>query len=248
MSANSNGSNKERYAMNKNKLTGNLPGQKQQSPQSPAPPCSPLAITSTKDSGAKNDLPQDCRREVFDLFFKLAKQKEPSTEDVAQLHRQTVSTPDAWSLASIPVELMRKSLIEKLAGQGAVSALYLAETDILAKQLGYDTAPALERMLIDHLLNVRLRLLCAETGYNQNVAGSVPIITAEYWNGLLSSTQARFLRAVETLARVRRLARNTPALQINIAHEDSQQANVRNGVNGHRLTPSIEENRLVASN
>lgn len=158
----------------------------------------------------------------------LSKQKKPSADDVARIHEQIVTTPGAWSLASIPVELLRKSLIEKLAGQGAASALYLAETDILAKQLGYDTAPALERMLIDRLLTVRLRLLHAERGYNQHVLnGSVSLTLAEFWEGRLSSTQARFLRAVETLARVRRLARNAPALQINIAHEGGKQVNVQ---------------------
>lgn len=244
--------------MNKNKLTGNSQEKRQQSPQSAGPPCSPLAITSTKGNGVKNEQQEDNAdsskpghrtSDVFDLFFKLAEQKKPSADDVARLRKEIVTTPAAWSLASIPVELMRKSLIEKLAGQGATSALYRAETDILAKQLGYDTAPALERMLIDHLLTVRLRLLHAETGYNQHILNdSVPLPIAEYWNGLLSSTQMRYLRAVETLARVRRLARNTPALQINIAHDGGQQVNARNGANGHRLTPSIEETRLVASN
>jgi hypothetical protein len=42
-----------------------------------------------------------------------------------------------------------------------------------------------------------------------------------YWrervDSLLTSAQARCQRAIEALARVRRLARNTPALQINIA-------------------------------
>ena len=44
----------------------------------------------------------------------------------------------------------------------------------------------------------------------------------EYWDNLLSATQARFIRAIEALARVRRLARNTPALQINISREGGQ--------------------------
>ncbi len=45
----------------------------------------------------------------------------------------------------------------------------------------------------------------------------------ECLESLLAPAQARFLRAIEALARVRRLARNTPALQIN----------VQGGVNGY---------------
>lgn len=69
--------------------------------------------------------------------------------------------------------------------------------------------------------------------YNQCVVNqSIKLTKAEYWDNLLSSTQARFLRAIETLARVRRLARNTPALQINIAHGGGRQADVQGDVNG----------------
>jgi hypothetical protein len=115
---------------------------------------------------------------------------------------------------------------------GASRACLLAEVDILKKQLGYDGAPPLERLLIDNILTVRLRLLYVESYYNQCIMNqSIPLARGEYWDGLLSSTQARFLRAIETLARVRRLARNTPAMQINIAHDGGKQVNVQGSVN-----------------
>jgi hypothetical protein len=233
--------------MNKNKLTRNLPGQKQQSPQSPAPPCSPLAITSTKGNGAKNDLPQDTNngepghRPVFDLFFKLVKQKNPSANDVDRLHRQMVSSPDAWSLVSIWTETTRWSLVKKLAGNDAMSALLLAELDILAKQLGYDSAPPLERMLIEHLLTVRLRLIQVENCYNNTLSGgSITLAVGRFWQEFLASAQIQFLRASEMLARIRRLARNSPALQINIAHEGGKQANIQSNApaSGQPITGS----------
>ena len=42
----------------------------------------------------------------------------------------------------------------------------------------------------------------------------------------LSAAQRRFIRACETLARVRKLSRNTPALQFNIATSGGQQVNL----------------------
>jgi hypothetical protein len=62
----------------------------------------------------------------------------------------------------------------------------------------------------------------------------------EYWDNLLSSTQARFIRAIEALARVRRLARNTPALQINISREGGKQVNVQGDVNPPSTAPAPE--------
>ena len=223
--------------MNKNKLTGNSRTQNRQSPQSPAPSCAPPATTNTKDNGGKDALPASNAdsgqlstkgKAVFDFFLKLADQKNPSAEDVARLRQQIVSIPDVWPLATVTMPTIRESLIEKTAGRGAVRALLLAEVDILAKQLGYDAAPPLERLLIELVLTARLRVMDAEGHYNNCVVNeSISVNAAEFWDNLLSSTQARLLRAIETLARVRRLARNTPALQINIAREGGKQVNVQ---------------------
>jgi hypothetical protein len=42
----------------------------------------------------------------------------------------------------------------------------------------------------------------------------------------LSAAQRRFAHACETLARVRKLSRHTPALQLNIATSGGQQVNL----------------------
>ena len=111
------------------------------------------------------------RTEVYELFLKLAKQKNPSTDELDRLRRLIVSTPDAWELAIIPMRLSSRQTIIKKMGHEATGALMLAELDILAKQLDYDTAPPLERMLIDHLLTVRLRLIHVESCYNNAMSG-----------------------------------------------------------------------------
>jgi valyl-tRNA synthetase len=179
-------------------------------------------------------------KEVCQLYQELAKQKNPSNEDVDRLRRLLVSIPAVWPLAIHMMPLIQQTLIEKMSN--CVSrACMLAEMDILEKQLDYDAAPPLERLLIEHILTVRLRLIHAETCYNNAVVNqSITFKTGEYWDSLLSSTQARFLRAIETLARVRRLARNTPALQINIAREGGQQVNVQGDVNGQKATTPAE--------
>jgi len=48
-----------------------------------------------------------------------------------------------------------------------------------------------------------------------------------YWEKRLTAAQRRFTRACETLARVRKLSRNTPALQFNIATSGGQQVTSR---------------------
>jgi hypothetical protein len=48
----------------------------------------------------------------------------------------------------------------------------------------------------------------------------------KYWSGVLSACQMRYLRAIDTLLRVRKLTRNTPMLQVNIATKEGQQVNI----------------------
>jgi hypothetical protein len=173
------------------------------------------------------------------LSARVEKAKKPDPQDMQRLRQLAVQAPGFLSACSTTASI-RQQLIEKIS-HGNSRAFMLAEVDALTKQLGYDAAPPLERLLIDHILTVRLRLIDAENRYTSIVVGnSVTLQQGQYWDNLLSSAQARFLRAIETLARVRRLARNTPALQINIAQEGGRQANVQGDVNGQKATPTPE--------
>jgi hypothetical protein len=59
------------------------------------------------------------------------------------------------------------------------------------------------------------------------VKGSITLLTLGlYMEKRLSMAQRRFTRACETLTRVKRWSRNTPALQVNIAAAGGKQLNV----------------------
>ena len=177
--------------------------------------------------------------EIIELQARLEKAKEPDPKDVARLRQLALATPDYLSFQHSATQSIRIQLIEKIS-HGASRAVMLAEVDKLAKQLDYDAAPPLERLLIDHILTVRLRLIHAENAYNICVLNNATATfkMGEYWDNLLSSAQARFIRAIEALARVRRLARNTPALQINIAQDGGKQINIQGNAAGQNAAPA----------
>ncbi len=54
------------------------------------------------------------------------------------------------------------------------------------------------------------------------MTGRCSLAAASYWERKLSTVQYRYLRAIETLARVRKLM-GVPMLQINITAEGGQQ-------------------------
>jgi len=91
--------------------------------------------------------------------------------------------------------------------------------------LGHKTSPDLERGLIEHVVLCWLRLQKAEYSYSQALGDSLPLTVANWWERRLDKTHGRYLRACESLARVRRLARPS-AFQINVGE---QQVNVVGG-------------------
>lgn len=163
--------------------------------------------------------------------------KTPDPKDIGRLRQLAAEIPNTLEyFGSGP--LTRLTLIQKTS-HGSSQALLLAEVDKLKEDLGYAAAPPLERLLVDHLLTVRVQLIHAERVYTSKVTGkSLSLQEAAYWESFLTTSHNRFLRAVEALARVRRLSRNTPALQINIAQEGGKQVNVQGEVAGARPTAS----------
>jgi hypothetical protein len=81
--------------------------------------------------------------------------------------------------------------------------------------LGYKQAPPLEKMLIQHIVMAWLRLYICEFYYGIITSGECTLARAEFWEKSLSMAQRRYLRVIETLARVRKM--NLVALQVNIA-------------------------------
>jgi hypothetical protein len=96
----------------------------------------------------------------------------------------------------------------------------------LKKDLGSDGAPMLEQLLIQHAALCWLRLNLTELGYSSAMSQSISLTLGVYWEKRLTAAQKRFTRACETLTRVRKWSRTTPALQVNIAAHGGQQVNV----------------------
>jgi hypothetical protein len=105
------------------------------------------------------------------------------------------------------------ALIEKVSSGGSRACL-LADMDLTRREFGYANASPIERVLIDAIVAARLRLAVVEHGYADK---GFNMATSAHWESLINNAQFRLLRAVESLARLQRLARYSPALQINLA-------------------------------
>lgn len=173
--------------------------------------------------------------EILELAQRIEQVNGTDLQDIQRLRGLLAELPeDPFPACSVTYDI-QTGLIGKL-GQGVQQVFLMAETDRLKRDLGYTQAPQLERMLIDHILTLRLQLLHAEKRYNNTVVNSsAPVAAAAYQDKHLSACQTRYLKAVEMLAKVRRLAKPTPSLQINIAQDGGKQVNVQGEVGGQRV-------------
>ena len=166
-------------------------------------------------------------KELKPLFNAVDKEK-PDPQAVAQLDAYLDTMPDLCRALGDTTLHLQNRLIDRLiplkSGQMAIQKRAAA----VRNGLGYEGASQLEQLLIDHAVLCWLRLQDVEWSYSLAMERSLPLTEADYWDRHLSAAQRRYLRACETLARVRRLL--NPTLQVNIAAQGGQQVNVSGDV------------------
>lgn len=164
--------------------------------------------------------------EFFALLGKLGANSDPDPTDIHRFRRLIFKNPALLSRLQTMAQDLRFSLLQKITG-GTTQARIMAEDDEFCKEMGYRYATPMERLLIDQILSTRIHLMHAEMVFNQKMTESLTFAASTYWQNFLSNAQRRHQRAIETLARVRRLARHGPLLQVNIDNRDQRAVRIQ---------------------
>lgn len=153
--------------------------------------------------------------ELFEIL-KATNKEKPARADVQRLETYLVKHPkDVVKLGDLANQAMT-AVIDHAFGQPSVSlpvAHYMARMRI---DMRWDNSGIIERSLIDHVILCWLRLYTTELRYERNMEEGLTLAQGEYWEKKLSANQRRYLRAVETLARVRRLMKDPPNPAFNL--------------------------------
>lgn len=195
------------------------------------PPCGPLDSTATADNGAAGgkariETPAPPAIDRFLALLQGMDGRVVTESEISELSELVVTNPDIWGVADLGSLVGIMAL--KKTHKGAHQAVLKARANILEKQLAGKDSTALELLVIEQIVISWIRLQLAEGYYNSNVVGvSASIRIVMHWDQFLANAQRRHLAAVETLARIRRLGRIGPAVQLNIAQSGSQQMNVQ---------------------
>jgi len=167
------------------------------------------------------------------LLLQAVDKQKPDPQAVAELRRHLDAMPDLCLALGDAGSHLQDRLIERLSPHKAAQMAIAQRAEMVRTGLGYEGATQLEQLLIDHAVLCWLRLQDVERGYSSAMERSMSLGEADFWDRHLAAARRRYLRACETLARVRRLLH--PTLQVNIAAQGGQQVNVSGDL---RLPPS----------
>jgi hypothetical protein len=190
-----------------------------------------MATTPTKANGAQTGIkktltpPQAANdadsRHLREVLERTSKEK-PKAEDVKELRQLLDQYSELWKLAGDFAQNAIDQLLTSASKQALVRESARHGLEEIKKELGYERSTALERLLIEQIAVCWLQFYYTQSLYALN-ATSGSLANADYWERRLTLTQVRYLRACETLARVRRLMRpiigqlNIGARQLNVA-------------------------------
>jgi hypothetical protein len=162
-------------------------------------------------------------RAIGNLLNKHLLNKNPTDEERDAIKQVFVDYPEMWTTVGDVMKQAIIATIEKAAPGVSVREAMVKGCNVIRTDLGYDSASMLEQLLIRQIVLCWLRLGIAESKYTQAVhSDNATFVQAMYWEKRLSMTQARYLKATEALAKVRKLSRAAP-LQVNIG---GQQVNL----------------------
>ena len=165
----------------------------------------------------------DLVRELRSLADKVDRAK-PDKGDVKALTMFLDEHPAFWRVSGDLAEQAALIMIEDMNAPRAMKESLKAGLRQMAAGLVLPSDGELEKLIIRQIVGAWLRLSYVEYVYGRNtVGGSMTLAQGTYWERRLSAAQRRYLRALETLSRVRRL--NLPTVQVNIATQQVNQVN-----------------------
>lgn len=147
---------------------------------------------------------------------------KPGADDAAALRKFLNANPGLWRTTGDLAEQANLNMIEGMQAPKAMKESLKAGLNEMAAELTQPGDGPLEMLIIQQIVGCWLRLSFVEFVVSRNtVEGNFTMPQGAYWEKRLSASQRRYLRAIETLARVRKL--QLPAVQINIGAQQVNQ-------------------------
>lgn len=151
------------------------------------------------------------------LLSEYANEKSPRPEVLAFARAALNKYPRMWHLIGDLSIQARYKIIKNYSAGPIVEDAMQKGFHQTRNDLGYDGASPMEQMLIDQVALCWLQMYAVQWFYEGTMQSSVTLRLGEYWEKRLTATQKRYLRAIETLAKVRKMGPSV--LMLNVAQQ-----------------------------
>lgn len=145
-----------------------------------------------------------------DGFLQRVNKPDASQEDVARLKKMLVEMPMMASLAGNLADRTQRKMIDDLSSVPLIKESTKVYIEQMKEELGWQDSPMLERLLIETIVSCWLQYHNAAIQFSFATSRSHSIKEGEYLDERVSLAHKRFLKSIESLAKVRKLTKSTP--------------------------------------
>jgi hypothetical protein len=132
--------------------------------------------------------------------------EKPSDEGIKALRKLFNEKPEIWKeLTDLAKSVQNNILNLNFSGSFLSKESYTRKLAFMRDNLGWQNSSELEKILIEQVCLNWLRLNLMESVHNERTYEKHSTETGLYWDKRLNSAQRRYLKACETLAKVRKL-------------------------------------------
>jgi hypothetical protein len=131
--------------------------------------------------------------------------KKPNSKDLAELRKWIKDFPELWRVVFDTARVIEDNFIKNMVQDKASVIAMQKNADEIREGLDYSKSSVMEKMLIDNVIISWLGVQYANYQLTARVGQNEKIVILEFWERRLTAAQRRYLRACETLARIRRL-------------------------------------------
>jgi hypothetical protein len=147
----------------------------------------------------------------------------PTKADKRALRKAFEEYPGLWLVVGDLAHNAATHIIDTVNGPESWKLSLRQGWEELQGELGAADATPIEKLLIQQVALAWIRLYIVEYASAELATGGLTASSADYREKRLNAAQRRFLRACETLARIRKI--NLQTIQINIANQQVNQIN-----------------------
>ena len=139
-------------------------------------------------------------------IFEATNKEKPQKKDIEALDKLFEESPHIWQQVGNIAARVKDSIISAQSGNShiVIEATKRKVADLRDK-LGWNDSSQLEKIIIEQVCLNWLRLNALELTHENKLRESHTLPVGEHWDKLLSQAQKRYLRACESLAKVRKM-------------------------------------------